>query len=482
MKCWPAWRSLIPTSGGIGFGVIRQASNLSTIVGSESASAGKTRLSVNFFAVMVIESHQSRYRLSVVVLEFTGTNLMRKSRFLRTLLLAAVIVGGIWALVHRDQIRRPSDAFRLLQAQIGSVLPAGTDTVVYTQPNAAQNYDRPNIQSSGYRNHQNRSAQLPNYSQSARVSANRLPSQPSNVQQVANPQTDGVVRLAVFKLTEKAPYLKNDEPVRLVAEICRQYDVVALQNISRTDTTWIKRITDLMNQMGAVGTQHQLLAGQRRMSSYVAISDRSHRSGQTQTVIIFNQQTVQLDHSKWYVVDDPDGMFKHDPMVAWFRCLGAPAQEAFTFTLACLEIDNEQPAKELQQLGTLMRAIRTDGRGEDDVILLGDFQADDRGLDAIRHQAGLSWVLSNRFTNVQQNRQFDNIVFSETPTTEFTGRGGVIDFIQKYGLRDTDGSALALRLPIWAEFSIYENGRNGQQPQIPGRIAARSGIDQPADR
>ena len=397
---------------------------------------------------------------------------MGKSRFLRTLLLAAVIVGGIWALVHRDQIRRPADAFSLLRAQIGRVFPAGTDTVVYTQPDPlAQNYNS-NIQPSVFPN-QNRSVQLPNYSQSAL--------KPFNTQQVAHPQTGGVVRLAVFKLNEKAPYLKSDEPVQLVAEICRQYDVVALQNISRTDTTWIKRVTDLMNQMGSVGTQH-LVSGQRRRSSYVAISDRSHRSGQTQTVIIFNQQTVQLDHSKWYVVDDPDGMFKHDPMVAWFRCLGAPAQEAFTFTLACLEIDNEQPAKELQQLGTLMRAIRTDGRGEDDVILMGDFQADDRGLDAIRHQAGLSWVLSNRFTNVQQDRQFDNIVFSETPTTEFTGRGGVIDFIQKYGLRPTDGLALARRLPIWAEFSIYENGRNGQQPQIPGRIATRSGADQPADR
>ena len=103
-------------------------------------------------------------------------------------------------------------------------------------------------------------------------------------------------------------------------------------------------------------------------------------------------------------------------------------------------------------------------------------------MDAIRHQAGLSWVLSNRFTNVQQDRQFDNIVFSETPTTEFTGRGGVIDFIQTYGLRDADGAALARRFPIWAEFSIYENGHNGQQPQIPGRIATRSGADQPADR
>ena len=408
---------------------------------------------------------------------------MRKSRFLRSLLLATVIIGGIWALVHRDQIRGPEDAFALLRYQVGSLFPTSGPPQYYPQPNIGSpnlgqaSVGQPaNFQPSGYPNYPSRSAQLPTYSQSAPTV------QPFNTQLVANPRTGGVVRLAVFKLNEKVPYLKSNEPVQLVAEICRQYDVVALQNISRNDTTWIKRVTDVMNQLGSVGTQHQLASGNARRSDYVAVSDRSHRNGQTQTVILFNRQTIQMDQSKWYVVDDPDGMFEHDPMVAWFRCKGAPPQQAFTFTLACLEIDEERPDRELQQIGTLMRAIRTDGRGEDDVILVGDFRADDRGLDAIRNQAGLSWVLSNHFTNVQRNRQFDNIVFSEGPTNEFTGRGGVIDFMQKYRLRDEDALVLAERLPIWAEFSIYEDGGDGQHDQIPGRIATRPDGNESADR
>jgi hypothetical protein len=117
-----------------------------------------------------------------------------------------------------------------------------------------------------------------------------------------------------------------------------------------------------------------------------------------------------------------------------------------------------------------MRTIRNDGRGEDDIIMVGDFQADDRGLDAIRHQAGLGWVVTNHFTNVARDRQYDNIVFSETPTTEFTGRGGCLDFAAEYRLQDSDLAAVAQRFPIWAEFSIFENGRNGQE--IPGRIAS----------
>ena len=405
---------------------------------------------------------------------------MGKSKFLRTLLLAVVIVGGIWALVNRDRIGRPEDALALLKYQIGSLFPPSNSSPAYPQQDISvpnQGADFIPSQSASY---PSGAAQMPTYSQS-------VPNQPAaavapfGTQLVANPRTGGVIRLAVFKLNERAPYLKSDEPVQLLAEICRQYDIIALQNISRNDTTWIKRVTDLMNQLGSVGTQHQLAAGNARRSDYVAISDRSRRNGQTQTVMIFNRQTIQLDHSKWYVVDDPDRIFKHDPMVAWFRCQGAPAQEAFTFTLACLEIDSKRPDKELQQIGTLLRAIRTDGRGEDDVILAGDFQADDRGLDAIRNQAGLTWVLSNHFTNVQRDRQYDNIVFSEAPTNEFTGRGGAIDFMQKYRLRPEDASAVAEHLPIWAEFSIYENGQVGQQ-QIPGRIAARLNEQPSADR
>ena len=68
---------------------------------------------------------------------------MEKSRFLRTLLLAVVIVGGIWALVHRDQIRGPEDAFALLSSQISNMFPASSGGPVYPQPNIeSQNFNQ----------------------------------------------------------------------------------------------------------------------------------------------------------------------------------------------------------------------------------------------------------------------------------------------------------------------------------------------------
>ena len=43
-----------------------------------------------------------------------------KSRFLKTVLLAAVIVGGIWVLVNRDRIRHPRDVVNILQDEFSA--------------------------------------------------------------------------------------------------------------------------------------------------------------------------------------------------------------------------------------------------------------------------------------------------------------------------------------------------------------------------
>lgn len=404
---------------------------------------------------------------------------MEKSKFVKTILLAVVIVGGIWVLVHRDKISKPDDALALIQRQLGEIFKSENigdlDGSAYFAAGSAYGTPEEAGRLQNYSNESN-----PAFASQSSPPGNSAPARLAAGQNVTN-----VIRLAVFKLNPSAPFINHAEPVRLMAEICRQYDVVALQCLNRNDTTWVKRITDQMNQLGAVGLQHRLAAGGPR-SDYIAISDRGQREGTTQTVIIFNRQTVQLDQSKWYVVDDPDNMFKHDPMVAWFRSRGVPPQRAFTFSMVCMEIDQQNPRKELAQIGLLMRTIRNDGRGEDDVILVGDFQADDRGLDAIRNEAGLSWVVTHHFTNVARDRQYDNIVFSENPTTEFTGRGGCLDFAKQYGLQPVDAAAVAQRLPVWAEFSVFENGQNDKA--IPGRIASlpaepAAGVaDQPAER
>jgi hypothetical protein len=56
---------------------------------------------------------------------------------------------------------------------------------------------------------------------------------------------------------------------------------------------------------------------------------------------------------------------------------------------------------------------------------------------------------------------YDNMLFLEHATSEFTGRGGVFDFMREYNLSQKQAEDVSDHLPLWAEFSVYEGGRAG---------------------
>ena len=70
-------------------------------------------------------------------------------------------------------------------------------------------------------------------------------------------------------------------------------------------------------------------------------------------------------------------------------------------------------------------------------------------------------VVNNTPTNTRGDKQYDNILFSRVATTEFSGRGGVFDFLRQYNLTLEQALAVSDHLPVWAEFSVYEGGRPG---------------------
>lgn len=386
------------------------------------------------------------------------------SRFLKTVLLAAVIVGGIWILVNRDRIRHPRDVVNILQDNLSAQQVGYQDPAIQGGAwSTGQNWN----QNGGY------GASGQYQSSSAQPTIAQHPSQwvDQRPQVVTN-----VVRIASFKLNPAVTNGQNRLALELLADICRRYDAIAFQEISSVDNTWLARLTDRMNTMGAQGTaaQAQTAKGTVPRTNYFYVSDREHNRGKaTQSAIVFNRSTLELDQSQWYTVNDPDNLLSREPIVAWFRARGPQPEQALTFTLVNLKIDAAQPKQELAHLGNLFRAIRNDGRREDDVLIVGDFHAGDRGLQPIRKRAGLTWVVSNRPTDTKHQSQSDNLVFSETATVEFTGRGGVFDFMRHYNLRLEQALGISEHMPVWAEFSIFE-GASPQAPTVegtPGRVA-----------
>ena len=261
------------------------------------------------------------------------------------------------------------------------------------------------------------------------------------------------IRIASFDIQKfDNAKLVNPKVMKTVLELLRRFDVIAIQGISTPRDDLLSQVVEQLNFSG-------------RHFDY-AVGPRSIRDATPeQFAFVFDTASVEVDRSTMYTVDDPGRLMRRDPLVATFRVRGPDAKEAFTFTLVNVHVDPERAAGELAALADVFRAVRTNGLGEDDIILLGNLGADSRRLGLLGQLPNMTAALSLVPTTTQGTKMYDNILFNRDATTEFTGRASVVDLLQEFGVTMQQALEVSDHLPIWAEFSIYEGGH-------PGRMAA----------
>jgi len=265
----------------------------------------------------------------------------------------------------------------------------------------------------------------------------------------------GTIQVASFNIqvfgVTKA---KKAHVMDILARIVRQFDVVAVQEVRSKDQDLIPSFVDLINSNGA---QYDYVIGPRL----------GNTSSKEQYTFIYDMTTIEVDRNQLYTVEDPANMLHREPLVGWFRVRGPPSDEAFTFSLVNIHTDPDETEQELDALGQVYGLVRDDGRKEDDVIILGDLNVDSEHLGLLGQISDITCVISGiTKTNTRGTKQYDNIVFHREATREFTGRGGVLDFLRQYNLSMDEAIEVSDHLPVWAEFSAYEGGQ-------PGRIATR---------
>lgn len=330
-------------------------------------------------------------------------------RFVTTILLAAVIFAAGWALWNKDQLNSTDEVVALAQSQFNSLF---------------EEKDSPTGFGDSTTNLDN--AQLASWGQAPEKTS---------------------IRIATFNIQAFGPKKAGNAIVmERIVRICQNFDIVAIQEIRSSNQSLLP---NFVNQLNEQGNRYRY-----------AISPRLGRTTyKEQAAFIYDQTRVQLDNSFAYTINDPDDVLHREPYVGWFRAIGPQPHQAFTFTLANLHMDAKRPDLELAYLTELHRIIRKDGRGEDDVILLGDFNAGDLGLQPAGDKAGLTWVVSNTATNTRNTSQYDNIVFDARATDEYLYRGGVFDFMKQLNLTLKDALAISDHMPVWAEFSVFEGGQ-----------------------
>lgn len=265
------------------------------------------------------------------------------------------------------------------------------------------------------------------------------------------------IRIASFNIQvfgeakAKKPYV-----MATLASIIQNFQVVAIQEIRTQDDYFIDNfVRTYVNQNGR--TYNKIIGP--RLGRTVS---------KEQYCFLYDTAAIEPNPRCIFTVNDPDDLLHREPLVAQFRVRGPPSEQAFTFVLVDMHTDPDETKNELNALGQVYQAVRRACNGEDDIILLGDLNVDDQHLGALGQIDGIRPVVRQTYTNTRQNAQYDNIIFHGPSTTEFTGKWGVFNFAQQFGLNINQALEVSDHFPIWAEFNAYES-------TTPGRVASRDG-------
>lgn len=295
----------------------------------------------------------------------------------------------------------------------------------------------------------NTSQQYPNRQPQYQNASTGSPSQ-SHQQPVTGPSGGQTIRIASFNIqvfgNTKAgkPYVMDT-----LARIIRNFDVVAIQEIRSKNEYLLPNFVKLINSTGA---RYDHVIGPR--IGYTSIKE--------QYAYVFNTDRIEVDYNSVYTVGDPDNMLHREPLVATFRTRGVDPAEAFTFTLVNIHTDPDDVPEEMDAMAEVYRVVRRSGLGEDDIILLGDFNANDRQLGRLGKLPGVKPLIEGVATNTKQTKLYDNIIIHKPSTTEYGGRSGVYDVMRVHNLTEKQAMMVSDHFPVWAEFSIYERDYNGR--------------------
>ena len=238
--------------------------------------------------------------------------------------------------------------------------------------------------------------------------------------------------------------IANPQVMDVLAKLVRQFDVLAIQEVRAKSSDVMPQFLALINSQGA---KYDFVIGPRL----------GRTTSKEQYAVIYDTERVSIDSNTVYTMNDPYDRLHREPLVTRFQARGRPDAN-FSFTLVNIHTDPDETKAELDSLDDVFRAVQNDGSGEDDVILLGDLNVDDRHLGELGQVPGITWVISGVPTNTRGDKTYDNILFDRQATTEYTGKSGVCLFAQQFGLTREEAVQVSDHCPVWAQFSVRESG------------------------
>lgn len=251
--------------------------------------------------------------------------------------------------------------------------------------------------------------------------------------------------------------LADKSVVDVLVRTVRQFDVVAIQEVRSKSDDVLPRFLQAIN---ATGSRYNFVIGPRL----------GRTNSKEQYAFVYNTDRVEIDPSSVVTLNDPDDRLHREPLIGRFRARCNPPDSGFTFWLADVHTDPDEVPQEVDALSYAFEVIQRMNPGEDDLIMLGDFNASDKQLGRLGKLPGIHCAVSNITTNTRRNKTYDNLVFQGQATAEFTGRWGVFDVPQQFGLSLDQALKVSDHLPVWAEFTATESFHDKSFASRPGQV------------
>lgn len=264
-------------------------------------------------------------------------------------------------------------------------------------------------------------------------------------------RTSTTILVGSFNIQRLGPSkLSKPWVMEKLAAVIRQFDVIALQEITSVDQRTLPELVDVVNSVGA-------------NYSY-AISPRIGREAlgyYEQYAFVYDASRIQSGPEFCYVVQDSEDLLHREPFVGRFQTRFP--QQPFQFSLINIHTDPDEVSTELDVLASVFQSVRQYEYPQDDVLLLGDLNADPEDFRNLGRIPGLVPTIVGMPTNIRKNKTIDNILLDRQQTAEFTGRAGTIDLEEMFDIDFEKVATISDHLPVWAEFTAQEftNGPTG---------------------
>ena len=237
--------------------------------------------------------------------------------------------------------------------------------------------------------------------------------------------------------------IAKPQVVDVLTKVVRKFDIVAIQEVrAKSDSV----IPQFLSAINADGSRYQFVIGPRL----------GRTVSKEQYTFIYDSTRIEIDPASVGTSPNPGDRLHRPPLHARFRVRANPPESGFSFWLVDTHTDPDEVSAEVNALADVfmeMKALRPD---EDDVILMGDLNAGPPQFGKIKQIPGVGWAVSGVTTNTRRSKTYDNLIFDTRTTTEYTGRWGVLDLQDTFGLSIDKALEVSDHNPVWAAFRPWE--------------------------